>query len=51
MANEITFAQATGVTSEYKTNATANTDDFWRVAWTIGGTAPSFEFVVLIGIL
>jgi len=49
---QITFAQATGITKEYKTKAgpIAN-DDWFRVAYTIGGASPSFEFVVLVGVL
>lgn len=48
---QITFAQATAIAKEYKTAAGAISDDWWRVAWTIGGASPSFIFVVLIGIL
>lgn len=47
----ITFAQATGATSEFKTTAGAITDTYWRVSWTIGGTdTPTFNIVVAIGI-
>ena len=48
---QLTFTQATAITKEYKTQTGAITDDWWRVAYTIAGTAPSFEFIVLIGIL
>ncbi|KKL51592.1 hypothetical protein LCGC14_2293940 [marine sediment metagenome] len=48
---QITFTQATAITKEYQTAAGAITDDWWRVGYTIAGTDPSFEFVVLIGIL
>lgn len=48
---QITFAQATAITSEYKTKAGAITDDFWRVGYTIGGASPSFEFIVVVGIV
>lgn len=51
LATQITFAQATGVTSEFKSTAGAITDDWWRVAWTIGGSSPNFSFAVAIGIL
>lgn len=44
-----TFTQATGRTSEWLTPvAGAITDDWWRVAFTIG-TGP-FDFVVMVGI-
>jgi len=47
----ITFAQANAVGSEWgPPKAGALTDDFWRVAWTIGGGTPSFTFVVFVGI-
>lgn len=46
----LTFTQATGITSEWKTAAGAITDDYWRVTYTIGGTNPSFTFVVAVGI-
>lgn len=47
----ISFTQATAVTSEWSSVAGAVTDDYWRISWTIGGTTPSFDFVVTIGIL
>ena len=47
-----TFAQKTAADSEWLTPvAGAITDDWWRVDWTLGGTTPSFEFVVSVGIL
>lgn len=46
----LTFTQATGITSEWKSAAGAITDDYWRVTYTIGGTNPSFTFVVAVGI-
>jgi hypothetical protein len=51
--NRITFTQATGFTAEYATPvAGAITDDWWRVNFTIGGTAsPNFTFICVIGIL
>jgi len=46
-----TFTQATGVTSQWLTPvAGAITDDYWRAVYTIGGSGPSFTFVVSIGI-
>ena len=48
----MTFSQATGLTSEFPTPiAGAITDDYWRIVYTIGGSGPSFEFAVLLGIL
>lgn len=49
-ATQITFTQATGTTSEWQTAAGAITDDWFRVAFTIGGGSPSFTFVVAVGI-
>lgn len=50
--SRITFTQATDRTSEWATPvAGAITDDYWRVNFTIGGTGPSFSFIVTIGIL
>lgn len=49
--SRITFAQATDVTSEWKSTDGAITDDWWRVSYTIGGTdTPTFKFFVGIGI-
>jgi len=44
------FAQATGITSEWLPLAGAITDDYWRLSFTLGGTTPSFKFVVVLGI-
>lgn len=47
----ITFTQVTTSTgSQFGSAAGAITDDWWRVAWTIGGSSPSYTFVVAIGI-
>ena len=46
----MTFTQATGATSEWKSVAGAITDDYWRVVATIGGSTPSFTFAVSFGI-
>ena len=50
--NRLTFTQATGITSEWKSlaGAIAN-DDWWRVNYTIGGAGPGFEFICAIGIV
>lgn len=51
-STRITFTQATGITSEWKSVAGAVTDQYWDVSWTIGGTgSPTFEFIVSVGIL
>lgn len=49
--SRITFAQATGRTSELSSLAGAVTDDYWRISYTIGGSSPSFAFAVTAGIL
>jgi hypothetical protein len=46
----LTFAQKTAIGSDWQTADGAITDDWWRVTYTIGGTDPSFTFVVAIGI-
>jgi len=46
----ITFTQATAIGSEWMSLAGAVTDDWYRIAVTIGGSDPSFEFVVAVGI-
>ena len=48
---QITFAQKVAVGAEWATPvAGAITDDWWRVAFTIGGASPSFSFIATIGI-
>jgi hypothetical protein len=50
-STRITFAQATAIGAQWATPvAGAITDDWWRITYNIGGTGPSFTFVVLIGI-
>jgi hypothetical protein len=49
--SRIAMTQATATTYELKSLAGAVTDDYWRLSYTIGGTTPSFTFVVVIGIL
>jgi len=48
--SRMVFAQATGITSEWLPLAGAITDDYWRLAVTVGGTTPSFNYVVVLGI-
>lgn len=49
--DRITFAQATGRTSEWASAAGAIADDWFRINYTIGGTNPDFTFIVTAGIL
>ncbi|OSZ58668.1 hypothetical protein OQI_20390 [Streptomyces pharetrae CZA14] len=47
----LTFAAATAAGGQaLRTTGTAITDSWWRIAWTITGTAPSFLFVAALGI-
>jgi hypothetical protein len=47
----VTFTQATAAGSQFLSAAGPVTDTYWRVSWTIGGTAtPTFNIVVAIGI-
>ncbi|MGW4476806.1 hypothetical protein ACWENQ_44745 [Nonomuraea sp. NPDC004354] len=45
-----TFAAATAAGGQSAEVAGAVTDAWWRVAWTISGTTPSFLFVAALGI-
>jgi hypothetical protein len=47
----LTFAQKVAIGSDWQSAAGAITDDWWRVTYTIGGTDPSFTFVVAVGIV
>lgn len=47
----ITFDQATAIGSQFKTLSGAVTDDWWRASYTVGGSSPDFDFIVVIGIL
>ena len=47
----ITFDQAMAKGSQFKKLAGPVADSWWRVNYTIGGTNPDFDFVVLLGIL
>lgn len=47
----LTFAGATAASGQIlRTDGTAITDDWWRVAWTVSGTTPSFLFASALGI-
>lgn len=47
-----TFTAATAIGGEaIRTDGTAITDDWWRIAWTISGGTPSFTFVAALGII
>ncbi len=47
----INFAQATAIGAQWATPvAGAIADDWWRVAYTLGGASPSFTFICIIGI-
>ena len=45
----LTFTQATAQTAEFLSTSAATSDDYWRAAWTFGGTG-SITFVVTFGI-
>jgi hypothetical protein len=47
----LTFTAATAVGGQIlRSDGTAITDTWWRVAWTISGTSPSFLFAAALGI-
>jgi hypothetical protein len=47
----LTFAAATAAGGQIlRTDGTAITDAWWRIAWSITGTTPSFLFVAALGI-
>lgn len=47
----LTFTAATAVGGQaLRTDGTAIADTWWRVAWTISGTSPSFLFAAALGI-
>lgn len=48
--DRITFTAATAQGGQIMRLAGPVTDDYWRATWTISGTAPSFLFVVSLGI-
>jgi hypothetical protein len=48
---QLTFTAATAASGEaLRTAGSAITDNWWRVAWTISGTTPSFLFATSFGI-
>lgn len=50
-ATQVTFSQATGTGAQWATPVSgAISDDYWRVAATLGGTSPQFTFVVVVAI-
>ena len=46
----ITFAQATGKTSEWKSTTGPITDNWWDIRWVLAGVVPVFTFAVIVGI-
>lgn len=48
--DRVTFTSANAVSSQLSSVAGAVTDTWWRVAWTIGGSSPSFLFAVAAGV-
>lgn len=49
--DRITFSSMNAIGGQWGTPAAGSiTDAFWRVTYTLGGTTPSFPFVVIIGI-
>lgn len=46
----LTFAQKVVIGSEWLTLAGPVADDWWRISWAVGGTGPSFDFAVVLGI-
>lgn len=47
----LTFTAATAAGGQIlRTNGTAVTDTWWRIAWTISGTTPSFLFLASLGV-
>lgn len=48
--SRITFTQKTAAGSEWGSVLGAVADDWWRVNFTIGGSTPSFKFIVVAGI-
>lgn len=47
---QLTFAQQTARGSDWQTAAGPITDTYYRVSFTLGGTSPSFQFLVVLGI-
>jgi hypothetical protein len=49
-ATALTLTAATAATSQFASVAGPITDDWFRVKWTISGSSPSFQFVVVFGV-
>jgi len=47
----VTFTQKTAIGSQWSEVSGAITDDYWRVNYTIAGTNPVFDFIVILAIL
>ena len=48
--DRVTFSSANSVSSQLSSVSGAVTDTWWRVAWTLGGSSPSFLLAVAAGI-
>jgi hypothetical protein len=48
--DQVTFTAATAVTGQASSVLGPVTDTWWRAAWTIAGTTPSFLFAVSAGV-
>lgn len=48
--DRITFTGATAISGQFSSVAGAITDTWWRAAWTITGSSPSFTFTVTAGV-
>jgi hypothetical protein len=47
----LTFSASTAIGGQIlRTDGTPITDTWWRMAWTISGTTPSFLFAAALGI-
>lgn len=49
-ATAITFDQVTAIGSQWKELAGPITDDYFRTSLTVGGTNPSFDFILILAI-
>lgn len=48
--DRVTFTGATAISGQFSSAIGAITDTWWRAAWTISGSSPSFTFTVTAGI-
>lgn len=46
----VSFAAATAKGGQFGSTLGPITDQYWRASWTVSGTSPSFQAVILIGI-